>query len=447
MTTALAFAAAPWRERFTVHPCAEVFPLMSEDELAALALDIQTHGLRSPITLWTDPADSERTFVLDGRNRLNALERNGERLRPEHLTTRHDADPAAFVISANIKRRHLSKTQQAELIVAALAAAISNDHPNTGRSFNPIPGKRGGSSKDPLLTAALIEGKKHGIGRTTITVTRAQHGINTRAAKTPTLKAAVAPSLAIGKNWRTGLVHVTKRNPALGAAMQASPNQHGVQMLCSGAGMIQGHFPKVWQFVDRLDPERFIALGAAAAAAGRTSRKWCDCLATLPSALFERGVALAIAGTLDDALDHRRPIPSRFYPGIDTSLDAWLLKEHRETDHELLEPLSRVDGWAKQRAFVERYLTQGREHAEATITIPDYKWLLVNGTEDDRQAWQFLRVCHTYFKLGPDAMNILTGALHRMTDKAKWLRVLDSYTGALNRGEAIDVATAPWEVK
>jgi hypothetical protein len=42
-------------------------------------------------------------------------------------------------------------------------------------------------------------------------------------------------------------------------------------------------------------------------------------------------------------------------------------------------------------------------------------------------------------------MNILTGALHRMVDRDKWLRVLDSYTGAINRGEAIDIATAPWE--
>jgi hypothetical protein len=245
-------------------------------------------------------------------------------------------------------------------------------------------------------------------------------------------------------NWRTGLAKITKRYPTLGAAMQGSPDQQAVQRICGGTQLsLNTKFPRVFQFLDRLDPERFIALGAAVIP--KTRSKWCERLASLPASLFDRGVTLAIAGTLEEGFAQRRPIPSRFYPGIDVSLDAWLLKEQRETDHGLLEPLARVDGWAKQRAFVERYLTQGRAHAEATITIPDYKWLLVNGTEDDRQIWQFLRVCHTYFKLGPDAMNILTGALHRMVDRDKWLRVLDSYTGAINRGEAIDIATAPWE--
>ena len=250
---------------------------------------------------------------------------------------------------------------------------------------------------------------------------------------------------SISPNWRAGFAQIARRYPMLAGTMQMSQNQAAVQTICSAAGIMQGHLPKVWQFLSRLDSERFIALAAAVAVGGRRRSWWCESLAGLPAQMFDRGVTLAIQGTLADALDNRRPIPSRFYPGIDTSLDAWLLKEERETDHELLEPLARVDGWAKQRAFVERYLTHGREHAEATIRIPDYKFLLVNGTEDDRQAWQFLRVCHTYFKLGPDQMNILTGALHRMTDKAKWLRVLDSYTSAINRGEPIDVATAPWE--
>lgn len=282
------------------------------------------------------------------------------------------------------------------------------------------------SAHPPTVSALKAAGK-------TPTPIPFAHGKSDATPLRPTIRTA----------WREGFAQVQKRDPALAAAMEASPNQHGVQTVCSAAGLMAGHLPRVWQFRERLDPERFIALAAAVAV--RPRNKWCEYLAGLPTVLFERGVELAIAGTLTDALEQRRPIPSQFYPGIDPSLDAWLLKEQRETDHELLEPLSRVDGWARQRAFVERYLTQGRAHAEATITIPDYKWLLVNGTEDDRQIWQFLRVCHTYFKLGPDAMNILTGALHRMGDKAKWLRVLDSYTSALTRGEVIDVATAPWE--
>jgi hypothetical protein len=437
MTTPLiAFTAAPWRDRWPVHPCADLFPMMSEDELAALALDIQTHGLRSPITLWTDPAQPDRTYVLDGRNRLNALERNGERLKPEHLVVCHDPDPAAFVIGANITRRHLTKAQQADLIVQTLQVGF--DLLNLRRSFNPTSGRRGGSTTDPLRAAAIKEGVKNGISKATIERSRAKLGIN--ATKTTAQTTPLTPT----PNWRAGFAHVTRRYPILAAAMRISPNQQGVQQACGGGAIMEGKFPAVYRFVDRLDAERFIALAAALTLKAR--QKWCSYLAALPAPLFDRGVALAIEGTFADALlDYRRPIPSRFYPGIDPSLDAWLLKERRETDHELLEPLALVDGWAKQRTFVERYLAQGREHAEATIAIPDYKWLLVKGSEEDRQVWQFLRVCHTYFKLGPDAMNILCGALHRMTDKEKWLSVLDSYTGAINRGEVIDVATAPWE--
>ena len=52
-------------------------------------------------------------------------------------------DPAVFVISANIKRRHLTKMQQVELIDAARQAAKvqNNDLAVVARSFSPTEGR------------------------------------------------------------------------------------------------------------------------------------------------------------------------------------------------------------------------------------------------------------------------------------------------------------------
>lgn len=75
-----------WRDCYPPHPCAEVFPLMPDDEIAALAEDISTNGLRHLIVLapsvMNDPGRRVREGrpelrVLDGRNRLEALARLG----------------------------------------------------------------------------------------------------------------------------------------------------------------------------------------------------------------------------------------------------------------------------------------------------------------------------------------------------------------------------------
>ena len=41
-----------WRDRIKVHPAADMFPMMSDDELDELAADIAKNGLRQPIVLW-----------------------------------------------------------------------------------------------------------------------------------------------------------------------------------------------------------------------------------------------------------------------------------------------------------------------------------------------------------------------------------------------------------
>jgi hypothetical protein len=57
-----------WRKRYKVHPCADVFPMMTDEELDKLAEDIKANGLK-------DPVDFVGDELVDGRNRMEAMER------------------------------------------------------------------------------------------------------------------------------------------------------------------------------------------------------------------------------------------------------------------------------------------------------------------------------------------------------------------------------------
>ena len=128
-----------WRDELPVHEAAEMFPLLSETDPAALkelGEDIKKHGLTSPIVLWSDGKSPAQ--LLDGRNRLDAIEIAIGRpviIGPPSLTAGKDflasnkvitldrsVDPYAYVISANIRRRHLKPEEKRKLIGDALKA-------------------------------------------------------------------------------------------------------------------------------------------------------------------------------------------------------------------------------------------------------------------------------------------------------------------------------------
>jgi hypothetical protein len=137
-----------WRKKYKVHPAADVFPMMSDEDLAKLGEDIKANGLKIPTLLWGDPP-----LLIDGRNRLEAMERVGVKLDPWMTEHFHCATPVAHMISLNIRRRHLTKQQQADLIVAAHKAAA-----------DPSPSWRG-VSPDPAKAAAVATAKEHGISK------------------------------------------------------------------------------------------------------------------------------------------------------------------------------------------------------------------------------------------------------------------------------------------
>lgn len=88
--------------KLTFHEAAAIFPLLEGDDLAALAADIKEHGLQTPIELF-------EAKVIDGRNRATACRLAG--VEPRTVAIQTD-DPVAYVLSANLHRRHLNETQR-----------------------------------------------------------------------------------------------------------------------------------------------------------------------------------------------------------------------------------------------------------------------------------------------------------------------------------------------
>ncbi len=99
-------ATFPW----PVHPAAELFPLLGDEELAELTDDVKAHGLHEAVWLYRDT--DRGVMLLDGRNRFRACERAGVELRMRYYD---GSDPIAFSLSLNMKRRHLTAGQRAFL--------------------------------------------------------------------------------------------------------------------------------------------------------------------------------------------------------------------------------------------------------------------------------------------------------------------------------------------
>jgi hypothetical protein len=144
--------AASWRDSIAIHPATNLFPLLGDAELREVGEDIKKNGLTSPIAI---RIENDTPILLDGRNRLDAMERVG--LRVNLVEGRHHywhviaeeciddsdgewcnldinqrigpftvtvvtSDPVAYIISANINRRNLTGEQKRELVTKVLKA-------------------------------------------------------------------------------------------------------------------------------------------------------------------------------------------------------------------------------------------------------------------------------------------------------------------------------------
>jgi hypothetical protein len=91
------------KQRFEIHPAANLFPLMTEEEYEGLKQDIAENGQREDIVVWCGK-------LIDGRNRLRACEELQR--QPSIAELDEDQDPWKYVISHNLHRRHLTTTQR-----------------------------------------------------------------------------------------------------------------------------------------------------------------------------------------------------------------------------------------------------------------------------------------------------------------------------------------------
>ncbi len=144
--------------------------MLPDEELTALASDIEAHGLRHPVVL----LDGQ---VLDGRNRQAACALAGvEPTYQEFDPDLHGPTPVAFVLSENVSRRHLTGSQRA--LAAARLASLG--------------GARRRSANLPVeLAGALRPTQAEAAGRLRVSERSVRHACEVLEKATPDVVAAV----------------------------------------------------------------------------------------------------------------------------------------------------------------------------------------------------------------------------------------------------------------
>jgi hypothetical protein len=107
-----------------LHPFCEIIPPCTEAQFKELKEDIRKNGLQVPI----------KTFeakILDGRNRYNVcveLENEGHPVEfKRELFLGNAKEALHYVISANVKRRHLTASQRALIVARLVTSKLGGD--------------------------------------------------------------------------------------------------------------------------------------------------------------------------------------------------------------------------------------------------------------------------------------------------------------------------------
>jgi ParB-like nuclease domain len=126
--------------RLEPYPLAGIFPELPAEELRHLAEDIKERGQIEPIILY-------KGQILDGRNRYKACQMVGAKPRFEEFNPKiSNRSPEEFVLSRNLRRRHLSTGQK-----AAIALEWADQFELSPRTQN---AKNTGRPRGALLEAA-----------------------------------------------------------------------------------------------------------------------------------------------------------------------------------------------------------------------------------------------------------------------------------------------------
>jgi hypothetical protein len=151
-----------------LHPLCTLFPRLDAAEFDALADDIAANGLMNPIVLLDG-------MILDGGNRYEACMAAGVEPRFVEFS---GSSPVAFVLSANLHRRHLSAGQQAAIVASAQDWAVAH------------PAHRVAADKEGCSTAPFSESLSTVAGRA------AQSGASERTQQLADKVAKADPELA-----------------------------------------------------------------------------------------------------------------------------------------------------------------------------------------------------------------------------------------------------------
>jgi len=111
------------------HPFAALFPELPPEELTQLARDIKERGQLEPIILY-------KGVILDGRNRYRACQIAGVKPRIEEFDAKATRrSPEEFILSRNLRRRHLSVGQKAAIALewSEQIELSADPHKNKGR--------------------------------------------------------------------------------------------------------------------------------------------------------------------------------------------------------------------------------------------------------------------------------------------------------------------------
>lgn len=139
----------------SVHPFADAFPMMTDDEMHRLVEDIKQHGQIDPCII------NSQGVLLDGRNRRAACERLGidptlRQLDPESET--------AFICSINVARRHLTASQLGMVALEALPY-FEAEARERQRTLNnqplvaPVPQARAPLARDEAAKSVGVSGR------------------------------------------------------------------------------------------------------------------------------------------------------------------------------------------------------------------------------------------------------------------------------------------------
>jgi hypothetical protein len=129
---------------YPIHPAAELMPEMLWPEQERLLEDIKANGLQQPIVLLGGR-------VLDGRHRQELCELPEIKPRYVRLKAADVPDPVAYVLSANLHRRHLDESQRA--MIAAKVMEMRS------RANLPASARGNGRARDAAGAALNVSGR------------------------------------------------------------------------------------------------------------------------------------------------------------------------------------------------------------------------------------------------------------------------------------------------